>query len=618
MANYFEEKYKTADTVPAVNALQQPDVQSVTQPANPAVKGDNYFANKYASPVTNANAKADTASQQTPSTFDAALDGFNRSFGRMAEGGMQMVANLVGATDYAAKVKGVHDEFEAQAKQSQEAHPVAYGTGNFLGNIGRTVPALVATSGMGLGMGVQAGVGAATNLATEGLEYADTGADRVNKMAMGGVTGAIGGAGGALLGKVIGTGHHMMQNQSGAGFLSKMFNPESAAKNAIANEVDNVGGMAAIEAKGLAAKNAGLYLDPAEQIGSGSAKTTVSDVVLQSANDKKGLMASFIARDNKAKTMLKETIDGFTPLGKEETAKAAKGLYDELKTMQVTPEQGDELLANPTIVKAMQEFRKSDIKSEELSKLPIDNVYVLNALKKQIDDELYSNTSKSTVSGAKVLNSTEKEAYMEARNKLVDVLTKASTKEDGTSVYAEANKLAQQTIMQRNVIKDIQNIALKPGQEKPTLSQIHSTLFSTPAKKAEFLKMVDTTGGNSQVTSDLIDTMNLMKTGSIDKVMAREVGQPSVSVSGRLAGIYQHFMQNVVQGKYNAELTKLLTDNKWQGAVEQVLADRAKSPNLFMKGLKGLLTTVRGRNDAFSRSVPLAAAQGAVGYLTGK
>lgn len=612
MANYFAELDKTTDTIPADKALKQPDVQSVTQPAEPVQKG-NYFANLDASPVTNANAQQQQPDIQDNGATFAALDAFNRQFGRMAEGALQIGANLVGATDSAAIIGEVSKQLDEKAAVSARQHPIASGVGGFVGQVGRTIPAAMATGGANL-IG-QIGAGAATNMAIEGLEYAPDARTRADKMAMGAVTGGIGGGAGFLISKAFGLLSNVVLEKQGTGFMGKIFDSKKAAATMLANEVDNVGGVSAVVGRADKAKNLGTFLSPAETIGTSSVKTTEQDIVTQNPLAKKALMEAMANREGLLKGKLDDIIDNFTPAGKQATIQMKDDLFEQLKQININKEQADELFNNPVIVGLMKDMGKT-AQTKELSALPMSNISKLNALKMQIDDDLYSRSGKSTAQGIKPMNSTEKAALMEARDTLTDVLTKSTMRPDGTSIYAEANKLSQQLILQKNVLKDIKAINLKPGQDNPTLAQIHQALFASPEKKEVFLKMVQDTGGNANITRDLIDTINYMKTGTLDKIAAREVGEPSVSVSGRLAGIYQHALQNIMHGKYNAEMTKLLTDNKWQPAVEKVLKDRA-NPNLFVKGLDTLLKLVRSSGGkTLGRAAMLAPGQGLTGgYL---
>src|SRR5690606_12122393 len=125
------------------DALREPDeMTAVAQTAAP-VEGEheNYFAKKYASPVTNENAAlAQEAPKETNDSggFMAMVENFNRSIGRVAEGVLHMGATAIGADDYANKVKQVHEANDASAAAAAEKHPYWAGAGSVIGNIGRS------------------------------------------------------------------------------------------------------------------------------------------------------------------------------------------------------------------------------------------------------------------------------------------------------------------------------------------------------------------------------------------------------------------------------------------------------------------------------------------------
>ncbi len=521
--------------------------------------------------------------------FMAGLENFNRSFGRLAEGGLQLGAKVV---DYALgtkaedTIKAYSAKMDASAQAASEQHPIAGVVGGITGDIARTIPAAVGTGGTSL-VG-QTVAGAATNAAYSGLEAAPDEQTRMEKIGKGAVAGAVGGLAGGLIGK----GYRALTGGEGVGLLNKLNSAKQAATQSIAHEVEAApGGLQGVIQSGEAAKKLGITLSPGQQIGTDSARALEGNIVLQSPTAKKEIMTAIEKNTNIAKGLLQQHIDDLVPKGEAATIKMKDSLFETLKSAKV-----DE----PTLQTLKQNSIIKDYMADMSDATDITSIAGLNDVKKEISKAISGN-----------IDSTQKLKYVQARNALTDILTNKSPVVDGVNVYGEANKLSQQLILKRDVMEQLGKMP-----KDASLGRMYQGLFGTQTKIDDFLDKVSTTGGDVQGVKDLIDVMGKLKITSLGKVAAREVGQGAPSFGGNNAGIVQSFMNNVAKGDYNDEMAKLLTENKWQPLVKDLL-DKKADMGTFARSLQSVLKSVKANKlpSSVARAGALGTGQYAVGML---
>ncbi len=184
--------------------------------------------------VNSIKAKRDTKTLPPVNNLLAASEGFNNAFGQFARGAIKLGlegAAALGADDFAPRQLKNLEIIQKAADQKkaylEQTNPVSQGIGNFIGQVGLSVPALVATGGaagalssipkiggmLGKVAGSGIGQGALSEAAIQGISNTDD--NRLEAAAQGGAYGALGGAVGSVLGKVA----NKLINK-GAGILS--------------------------------------------------------------------------------------------------------------------------------------------------------------------------------------------------------------------------------------------------------------------------------------------------------------------------------------------------------------------------------------------------------------
>lgn len=589
---------ESSDPSQQISNLQQSN--SKQPPAEEANPFDQFSSDKTAPappPVQQPSANDNGA-------FMAGVDQVNRSFGKMVEGVLQagaVASSYLGGGkemgDYADKVQAVSNINQQAADTSAKQHPNAALAGKFFGDTVRTIPAFMMT-GIGGGILAQLAKGATANAGVNALEIAPDTATKVSNILEGGALGMLGTAGGMAAGTAL-RGIGMATKDVGGLFgklvpnaikdtslpvaapnapntsssiLTRFLTPNKAAVGDVAQEVSQAGGMDKVLAKGEAAKSMDYNLSPAEQIGTQSARNAEGKIVLDSPVTKQRLAESQIANKEKVAGNLMSTIDNLVPKGVEATKIEKDALFSKLKEYNVTRPQWDTLNDNPTISKYMKGISKNVDLPSEYEGLGFNNVYKLNAVSKSINDDLYKKATSVTSPSTKNLNSDSLKALNEAQDTLHSVMNEAST-----GLYNKANALAQQLILKKNITKSISEIPKAPGQTDVSLSQVYEKLFPNEESAGIFAKMVETTGGNPEITKNLITVLNQIRKSPVDEILARPAGFTPVQVAGRTVGIVERAVLGMIKGRYNTAMANLISSGKWQPEVAKALAAKTLS-----------------------------------------
>lgn len=549
-----------------------------------------------------------TKQEEDAGAFMAGVENMNRSFGKMAEGVLQAGANISSAlgggqpmADYSNQITNYSNKQQQSADIVAKQHPTAALAGNIVGDALRTVPGVMAAGGGTLL--AQMAKGALVNAGASALDIAPDTNAKIQNIMQGGALGAIGVGAGALIGKaaqgigaaVKDTGrvlsklvpNSIKEMPSGSGMIntassvvSRLLNPTKAAASDLGQEIKYAGGKKVVNANGAAAKRLNTWLSPAEQIGTDSARTKEGSILFGKTATKEGVAAKQLSRQNMLKTKLNDTIDNLVPEGQEATAIKRDELFSQLKEVNLADDELKPLVENTTLNNYVQSISKDPNMPAEYKDLDFSNVYKLNSVHKAINDDLYNKATSVTSDASKNLNSDNLTALYQAKSLLEDTLNTASG-----GKYGEANKLSQQIILQNKINNSIGEINKAAGKNDISLSQIYEKLFPNKNSSEIFSKMVADTGGNPQVTQDLITVLNQIRKTPIDEILARPVGIAPIQIAGRNIGIIERALLSFTKGKYNNAMAQMLADNKWQGEVAKALGGKTlaeKAGNLAL------------------------------------
>lgn len=513
------------------------------------------------------------------STFMDAVEGFNRSFGRVSEGTVQLVANAMGWNNVARVQKQVHDAAEQSNAMAAQRSPIANTIGGVLGDIGMGVYATAAGTGVTSAPGISklvggiAGYSPAANLgvtaaggglggaAMGGLSYADSLDQRIKNMEYGGAVGAAVPVGFAAL-KALGKATPLPE------MVKKYFAAKPTAVKDLAEQAAAQGETPTTIANKIASANElGIPVTPGEALGGPLRDAEIKNMVLTEST-KPSVISSLQAKESGAKNLLKDTIDNIAaPDNKEQVGK----LFDSFKNNVVPEDQLQPLLNNPSIagrLKAMANNVDSVAKD-----LPDNSFIKLNEIKKGMDSELFSDAFNKP---AVPLTPDVKMGINNARQQIKDVLASVDPN------YVEANKLAQKGILQGQFNDLYDKLKEKVGgNQSPSVTEIYNKFFGTAEKRGYFLDGLAQTADTPEEaktlisnTNKLIDVMSKVQDSTLAKVIKK--GVPSDSNSGGLFGMLSNAVDKATIGDSykNTVIDLMLDQSKWAPAISKILSKK--------------------------------------------
>ena len=509
--------------------------------------------------------------QQEPahnSAFMAAIDGWNRAFGRTAEGGLQLLSNYL-PDKFNKAVTQLNQEKEREFAQDLIDHPVASKIGEFAGYIGQEALLPVAKA----------------NLATKIASYAATGGALMGGQygspeqrqerglygaAMSGVFGAAGELGWMGAKSLLNS-----SATSSPGLLRKLFKPEAAATQEIASNISNTTNLNNMLVRGQAAERVGVTLTPGETVG-GNILPQAEKGYLVSQQSKLEAAKYLNDRSSVLKTKVKDLIDNFVPEG-DEVAKTTKAkMYEDLAPLQATTQTSEALLSHPVISNELQALNKNPLMPKALKEMPDNSVLKLDAVKKEIDSQLYNN--KTFLNGnEKTISASEKSVLQDARAQIVDRLDSEYPQ------YAQARKIAERLTLKSQINKELGMIKPEPRaiNGEVTLDQMYNKLWSTPDKQSRFIEAVKRTGGSEYQASDVIQVLNQIRQSPLESLLkAKSEGvNVGTSIRGNLmngsATIFSRlssFVDDLTLGRYNKALVDLTINGKWKPEVAKLMS----------------------------------------------
>lgn len=526
-----------------------------------------------------------------PGAFMAAVDGFNRSFARQAEGALQALSPILPASFNQANAN-VHNQKEQEVALDQIQHPIATTVGEGAGYGSQFLALPTGKSAV-----ARALINTTGGVALGANQYGSL-EDRARQGLLGGVLGLGGSVVGELAGKGLGV---LTSTSKEPGMLTKIFRPEDAATAHLSEEISRNGGIDAVNERSAAANRLNTWLSPAETLG-GNAKT-VEQKMSVTPGEQSQISQALTSREADLKSQTQKMINNFVPEGEDVAKETQAKLYKSIEPLHITDDSSNVLKSNPIINNALQEVNKNPLLPDSVKTAPDTSVVKLDQVKRDIDRQLYNN--KSVLSNQDVpMDPAERQTLMNARNTIVDQVDAQHPE------YAAARQVSERLIMKQSMLNDIKTIRPAP-QAMPgevTLDQMYNKLFPNPAKQDNFLSAVQRSGGDVQNAQDIMQVMNQVRKTPLNTLIGKpatfEDSVSSLAHGEGVTGKVVDFLTNLGKGEYNKALINLtLSGPKWQQKVSETLSKENPIPK-FM-GLKNILDKVKSaKNSLFNDIIP--------------
>ncbi len=543
-------------------------------------------------------------------TFVDGVENFNRSFGKVVEGTLDLgaqISSIVGGgeqmSQYSRDVQQYSKQMDASAAQAAERSPIASTIGTVLG-IGAQAALPIGQVAAGAPRLASAMTGAGTGMA---LGFVGTPGDvsqRLESAATGSLLGGALGAAAPEINRAIkGVGGYLSNklDDSGAiapsGLLRKTLNPTGAAMKDIAAEAQAAGGIDNIQGRKMPFKGIGIEPTAEQAVGSGPLSGILKGIN-NTPERARMLEGGFIKQQKDLLKKSKDLLDSFVPEGPEVAKAQNLSNYESLKNINIPDDTVSAIKTNKSIDSRLKQFNMSE--DNLVKDLPDNNLYKLNEFKKSIDSELFNNVH-GMKDGAKPLLATEKEALTQASTQLRDQLDKAYPE------YANIRKLGERNIMYNkftellNEKKPVAGTLLKEGGgvENKSLAQVYDTLWGTEAKQEYFLDSLKSVGGDVKNAEDLIKVLNMTQKNALEKVYNTSYADYPTTIGGDKLSLIQRTVYNLSKRRYQDAMIKLMfSGDEWQSKLAKALDH--KSIGSKIKNVVNLIGDVakRGANAA--------------------
>lgn len=513
--------------------------------------------------------KQESQQERTPnSAFMAAVDGWNRAFGRTAEGGLQLLSNYL-PDKFNRAVTELNQQKEREFEQDLIDHPVASKIGELAGYIGQE--ALLPVSKANLLTKV--GSYAATGGTLMSSQYGDAEQRKERGLygaAMSGIFGAAGELGWMGAKSLLSS-----SAKTAPGLLRKLFRPKDAAVQDIAHNISNTTDLPTLLQRGGAAERHGVTLTPGETLG-GNVLPNVEKNYSMSQQSQLEAAKYLNNRASTLKTKVKDIIDNFVPEGDEVAQTTKAKMYENLAPLQAKPKTSEALLSHPVISNELEALNKNPLMPKAIKDMPNNSVLKLDAIKKEIDSQLYNN--KTFLNGnEKTISASEKTVLQDARAQIVNRLDKEFPQ------YAQARKVAERLTLKSQITKELNSIKpeVRAINGEISLEQMFNKLWNTPAKQERFIEAVKRTGGNDYQAADVIQILNQIRKSPLESLIkAKPEGiNTGTSIRGNLMNgsstIFSRmssFVDELVMGKYNKAVIDLTLNGKWKPEVAKLMS----------------------------------------------
>jgi hypothetical protein len=440
--------------------------------------------------------------------FMAGVENFNRVFGNIAEGTIDLVARATGAKGLQERVANVHDSLQASADQAAQQHPIAAGIGTAAGIVGSAALPL-GSAAKGAGLLEQAIVGGGSGALTGFLNYAPSMQDRMNNGAVGAILGA------ALPVAIQGykasantLGGMLKDSEGMTGMIRKVITPKSAATNDV-NVINNT------------------------------------------------------------KQQVQGVLDDFVPGGKDAvTAKQAE-LYKGLESVDLPDDIAVQLKTNPVVNDYLEQMKSSPYSTKKT--LSDGNFAKLDQIKQNIDNDLYKDAfTTNTANVQKALDPETRNALMQTRNQIVDTLTQAGDTAgidyaglrkigEMKSLYTKLSDTLKQASNQKNLAPNFDPNNLVQNK---SIGKLYDVLAGTDLKKEYLINAVESAGGNVDNTKKVITLLNTLRNNSVDALIQNAGKSIDLAKNGLFMGsdkILGAVVNKLITGRYNNAVLKLVS-----------------------------------------------------------
>lgn len=506
----------------------------------------------------------------TMSTAEAGLSGFNRPFEQIAEGGLQLGAQALGAvgvdtSNFQNRLAEVRKARESGLEQAREEHPIAAYAGQTAGVLGSAAALGAIPGGTTGGMLRRLGTGAVAGAGFGGAGYVEEGGSRLEQAGLGalfgaGVTGVAAGAGSIF---------RAMKNQIAPGSTK-------IAKDLAEGAAQQPEKLAATQE---AAERLGTFVSPGEASGSSVVRQREGRLKFPEKQRAK-MQALTEARNSGLTDKLQSTIDSMVPEGKEALGKEVFETYEALKPQKLNETVLGTLIEDdPIIARAAAAVEKDPSYRPDLYEAT--SLGRWDMVKRYLDD----------LADKQDTGSNQRLNIENAKNKLVSTLDKEIPE------YADARAMSQRLILQREMEDKLAKVKLASGEAAPSISNITKSLFSNTKHIDEVRDAIRTAGGNTQQLEDVITVAKAIEGSSFEKALnnvakgdsrladyfsyatgaglGAGIGGPAGAIAGAaVAKPVVNLLGNIPASSVGKAYIRLATDPQYAGEVARMTASK--------------------------------------------
>jgi hypothetical protein len=509
------------------------------------------------------------AKQEETSSFMAGVDAFNRQFGRMAEGILDLVTT--GSANKA--IRNVHNTEEANYARSYEQHPVASTIGAVAGGIGSGVAYGSAATGslpatlIGKAATFAAShpylaASAAGGLGSAAMGYLDYAPDQASRLAKSAVAGTVGAIAAPVVLAATRNVPGMLQKAGTA--IDRFRHPNEAALNDLTATIkadlgDNAS--AKIKESLQPAIDMGTTRTPGQVVGG----LTRANETNQAADVASQLRARTVDRIQSEQTLkgVNDVIERIAPAG---TKELKTQLYAEMAPLKVGDDVVAQLRSNPEIATQLDNLTSGTRVPSAIKGLPDNSVTKLDIVHKQIGELLYKDAHALDKSTS--MSQVARDALQEARHQITGTLDPI------VQQYAPARQAAQKLIMQKRYGELLLKKGANLGQNNELgIDGTWKALFPTKEAQQVFINDVIDAGGSEKQATNVITMMDQLRGNTLKRIWSRPVESNASTVFyGNKIGFVQKMIDKLTGHKYrNAVLNLAFDGNKWADQVEAVL-----------------------------------------------
>ena len=450
--------------------------------------------------------------------------------------GGSLVGAVGGSREDRTKVQGQIEKENAYLAQQNRANPKTHGLGTMLGEIApyaamRGVGGVIKGASLGSRILQRAGRGATSGGVYGGTQYAESGKEQIKNALLGGAMGAATRTILPILGKFL---PEVLGGVAGAGYGRKK---TGKTEGAVAGFVG--GALAGHMAK----KGVGKLIGKGKGITDKMVKKQVKEVKEADINPQRTKKALAAAKDLDVKITPGEATQSPLLRGQEGRLTPGKqGILDATKHSQanqekilskmnetiksVLPEGASRVRVNKVVNKMYDSLYKRPLSSATKSEITKDATlqkFMKDALNPKVSkaSKYPKNSTAHLIETEKFLKSTIKGGNATGLEK--DTVKKIQTLLDGEfSRYAGARKLAQKSIINKNLTKEMESIGFKAGADSPVGDQMFDKFFGSVTKQKNFIKEIKMGGGDAKTAVKLARVMNSLKASTFQKILPKD------------------------------------------------------------------------------------------------